>query len=296
MRDVPRTAVVFLGGIGDTLLAGPALRRLSRDAPLTLAGMPERLRLLALGDLAAEVLSTDALAFHTLFAEPAPEARRFFARHDRVVLFLRDADAVARAVRDCGAATVEAHPGVPPDEWRAHASKYYAHCLGLPAQPPLHLAPGPYAGPPPGIVVHPGSGATSKNWPLERFVAVVRHAHDRGFPVTWLLGPAELDRGFREALPAAGRVATPGTLAECAALLAAATAFLGNDSGATHLAAAVGTPVTAVFGPTNPAVWAPRGGHVHVVAQPGWPEVAAVRHAFNACLGRQQLDTPGPVA
>jgi ADP-heptose:LPS heptosyltransferase len=40
--------------------------------------------------------------------------------------------------------------------------------------------------------------------------------------------------------------------------------YIGNDSGITHLAAAVGTPVLALFGPTNPEVWAPRGPHVRV--------------------------------
>ena len=38
--------------------------------------------------------------------------------------------------------------------------------------------------------------------------------------------------------------------------------YIGNDSGITHLAAAVGTPVLALFGPTDPEVWAPRGPHV----------------------------------
>ena len=40
--------------------------------------------------------------------------------------------------------------------------------------------------------------------------------------------------------------------------------FIGNDSGITHLAAAVATPVLAIFGPTDPEVWAPRGAHVRI--------------------------------
>ncbi len=46
--------------------------------------------------------------------------------------------------------------------------------------------------------------------------------------------------------------------------LARASLYIGNDSGITHLAAAVGTPVLAMFGPTDPAVWAPRGPNVRV--------------------------------
>jgi len=67
------------------------------------------------------------------------------------------------------------------------------------------------------------------------------------------------------------RLAADLTLPEVAALCALADAYLGNDSGITHIAAAVRTPdaaataVLALFGPTDPAVWAPRGPHVEVV-------------------------------
>ena len=53
-------------------------------------------------------------------------------------------------------------------------------------------------------------------------------------------------------------------LYELACWLAGAGLYIGNDSGITHLAAAVGTPVLAFFGPTDPEVWAPRGPHVRM--------------------------------
>jgi ADP-heptose:LPS heptosyltransferase len=53
-------------------------------------------------------------------------------------------------------------------------------------------------------------------------------------------------------------------LYELAQWLAGAGLYIGNDSGVTHLAAAVGTPVVALFGPTDPAAWAPRGPNVRV--------------------------------
>ncbi len=77
-------------------------------------------------------------------------------------------------------------------------------------------------------------------------------------PVRWCAGP-------EEALEDAVRFEDLGELAR---FLAGARLFLGNDSGIAHLAAAVGTPVVALFGPTDPAVWAPRGPHVSVVARP----------------------------
>jgi len=54
-------------------------------------------------------------------------------------------------------------------------------------------------------------------------------------------------------------------LVELAAVLERCALFLGNDSGVTHLAAAVGTPVVAMFGSASPPIWEPRGEQVRVV-------------------------------
>ena len=54
------------------------------------------------------------------------------------------------------------------------------------------------------------------------------------------------------------------SLTELAALLKRCMVCVGNDSGVTHMAAAVGTPVVALFGPTDPRVWGPRGNRVHI--------------------------------
>jgi ADP-heptose:LPS heptosyltransferase len=77
----------------------------------------------------------------------------------------------------------------------------------------------------------------------------------------------------------------PSKLPIVAARLAAAAAFVGNDSGTTHLAAMLGAPTVAIFGPTDPAVWAPTGPRVRVLGG-GDPtaavDVAAVRAAVLA--------------
>lgn len=103
-------------------------------------------------------------------------------------------------------------------------------------------------------VIHPFSGSARKNWPLERFRAVAEKL-ERVMEVKWCAG--------EEDPPLAGAVRI-GDLYELACWLAGARLYIGNDSGITHLAAAVGTPVLALFGPTDPEVWAPRGPHVRV--------------------------------
>jgi ADP-heptose:LPS heptosyltransferase len=103
-------------------------------------------------------------------------------------------------------------------------------------------------------VIHPFSGSPRKNWPLEKFRALGGKL-EAAMPVKWCAGEED------PPLPDAMRI---DDLYELACWLAKARLYIGNDSGITHLAAAVGTPVLALFGPTDPDVWAPRGQHVRV--------------------------------
>jgi hypothetical protein len=103
--------------------------------------------------------------------------------------------------------------------------------------------------------IHPFSGSPRKNWPLERYRQLAEALAAR-MPVAWCAGP-------EEALDGAVRFED---LYDLGGWLASASVYIGNDSGITHLAAAVGTPVVALFGPTNPRVWSPRGPRVRVVA------------------------------
>ncbi|MFQ5693406.1 MAG: glycosyltransferase family 9 protein, partial [Nitrospinota bacterium] len=83
--------------------------------------------------------------------------------------------------------------------------------------------------------------------------------------VVWVAGPAE--EGVLEEVRAQSRgrdvkaVESP-PLPDLAALLSEARGYVGCDSGVTHLAAACGAPTVALFGPTDPAVWGPRGERV----------------------------------
>lgn len=102
--------------------------------------------------------------------------------------------------------------------------------------------------------IHPFSGSAKKNWPLEKFRWLARKL-ERTMPVRWCAGADD------PPLEGAVRI---DNLYELACWLARARLYIGNDSGITHLAAAAGTPVLALFGPTDPEVWAPRGKLVRV--------------------------------
>jgi heptosyltransferase III len=118
-------------------------------------------------------------------------------------------------------------------------------------------------------VIHPFSGGSKKNWPLENFRAL---AALLPLTVKWSAGPEEpLDEAVRF-----------NDLYELGCWLSTARVYVGNDSGISHLAAAVGTPVVAIFTCTDPRIWAPQGAHVTVLENPSLEEAChAVRLALE---------------
>jgi ADP-heptose:LPS heptosyltransferase len=117
------------------------------------------------------------------------------------------------------------------------------------------------------LALHPRSGSAVKNWPADRFAELVAR-HSGGRP--WLLIEGPADAAAAETLarvPGAlrARELPPRVLGT---LLSQAGAYVGNDSGVSHLAAAWGAPTLALFGPTDPAVWAPLGPRVRTLRSP----------------------------
>jgi heptosyltransferase-3 len=104
-------------------------------------------------------------------------------------------------------------------------------------------------------VIHPFASAQVKRAPMEVFEAAAEKL-GRSMPVRWLCGP-------EEELPHAVRIAD---LYELACWLRGARIFVGNDSGISHLAAAVDTPVVAFFRASDPKIWAPRGSAVETLS------------------------------
>jgi len=132
---------------------------------------------------------------------------------------------------------------------RGHLVERAALALRVAGIPEEGLAPSLAAGTQrarAGVVLHAGSNVHLKRWPAERFAGIARELADRGFAVSVI--PAEAGR--LEGLPASVAVLGRTGLAELRDLLAGAQLFIGNDTGPMHIAAAVGTPCLALFGPT----------------------------------------------
>lgn len=137
------------------------------------------------------------------------------------------------------------------------------------------------------VLVHPGSRSPYRIWPADRFATVCDRLQDeREAQVFLTAGPAE--KPLVEAIRAQAKVhvvATdaPATVGGLAALLAQFDVFLCHDSGPMHIAAAVGTPVVALFGSQNATIWRPLGDR-HRVLQTPLPCACLGAAAPSACV------------
>jgi len=252
-----RRLAIRPGAIGDCILALPALAHL-RAEQFEVWLPSHSVPLVRLEATVRSIASTGLDLVGIPEREPPPGLLDHLAGFDEIVSWYGSANADFRA----------AVAGLPfrflaarPDERaRMHAADFFlAQAGGAGTAIPrieCRRSPGGFA------VIHPFSGSARKNWPLERYRELARRLATR-LPVAWCAGP-------EEQLEGAVRIES---LYDLACWLAGARLYVGNDSGITHLAATVGTPVVALFGPTDPSVWAPRGPHVRLVAtaQPAEP-------------------------
>jgi heptosyltransferase III len=273
------TAPILLyrpGAIGDTLLLWPslvALRNARPDTPLWLIGHPALAELFLANRLVDRYLSRDSPAADALFVPAGRLANERLGRLSAAVAWTDDPTGVLRAnLTALGADPCILAPSRPPESNRCHLAQHLfdslalfgqsgrvsdwirpiapaalsERCIGLTERGPL-------------VMLHPGSGGRSKNWPAERFVALAGElARQRNVTVVATFGPAD-------AVARASFVAQPSVLLHCLPLLelsglfSKAALYVGNDSGISHLAALSGAPTLVLFGPTEPALWQPLG-------------------------------------
>jgi ADP-heptose:LPS heptosyltransferase len=278
-----RSILILRGGaLGDFLLTLPLLRALRAAHPsarIELVGNADAARLALPGGLIQTVHSQHDARWAALYRPtPLPSAfDAWLSAFDLVILGWPDpAGEVARHFpRRVGQAALRVDPA-PRD---SSAWKYWltAAASVLPAQPdelngftPLVLdaekvrasratlqLPRPY------VAIHPGSGSTAKNAPQALWLDLI--ARLAPIPVLVVLGEADHSAApaFQTAASPRVQIAKNWDLSVLAAALAEAAAYAGHDTGVTHLAAAVGTPTYAHFGPTDPHVWAPFGRVVY---------------------------------
>lgn len=303
----PRLLVIRGGAIGDFICTLPALAALRErwpDAQLEILGYPH-IAELAHGRRYADALrSIEARAMAGFFVPKGildPAWMDYFGSFHVVISYLFDPDEIfADNVRRCG---VKQYIAASPKPRDLPAAAHYCRPLETlaiyVAQPVPRVFPNAAdqqvaeqflarLGPDRIAVLHPGSGSAKKNWPVEKFAALARWLRDE-LALQLVVVQGEADAAVVAQLTAAlaprpVTLATGLKLVELAAVLERCTVFAGNDSGITHLAAAVGTPTVALFGPASIPIWEPRGDRVRVV-QFGPADTARARQAVGELLG-----------
>ena len=257
--------LIFPGALGDLLLVLPTLRRLRRHhrpaRTVLVIGEPQRAlaRTLDVADVVASLDDADAAWLFGGSTVPrwlAPGSTVFSWLGMREPLGER----LRRVAENAYLLSVERGPG------RAHAAVAYARAAGVPADR-RRLAAAAAITPPgsvraaalveglrrPLLAVHRGAGAPAKRWALDGFADVASWWRRSRGDVIELLGPAEVG----EPPLTWARIASGWALPDVAALLGLADAYVGNDSGVSHLAGAVGTPGVVLFCVTPPWRWRP---------------------------------------
>ncbi len=271
------TSLVYhAGALGDFITALPAIATWKRTrvprGRLVLLGRPAHAAL-AVG-LVDEAWDAGAARFASLFAGEATGAAGAVSAAlsgvESALVFASENAGIVRGLESAGVRDIVRQDPFPNS--RVHVVDYHLSLFPDLALTPEDRVPrvavDAAVSAARAVVLHPGSGSPTKNWPIERFVALAATlAGD--VPIAWVVGPAEEESGIAAAIAAA---AIPGAatwrglpLSELARRLAGARLFAGNDSGVAHLAAAVGCPTVVLFGASDPVVWAPRGRSVTVI-------------------------------
>jgi heptosyltransferase III len=284
VAQTERVLVIFPGALGDLVCLGPALRALARrhrdvtpNATLELMAREELVRFAVDRIGITSGYSIDRREVAALFAESSDltEAAGFFRHFTRIYSFFASDDARFRRALEAAAApaAVSFHAFRPAGP--GHVAAGYLDEISERAAPPdreldahIDVLPGDIAeatqalarlslGDARVVLLFPGSGSQQKNWPAENF-ATLASALPPPLRALVVLGPAEgtIEPRFIARGIARLRDQPLGTVAGLARL---AAGFVGNDSGASHLAAAAGAPGVAIFGPTDPDRWRPLG-------------------------------------
>jgi heptosyltransferase-2 len=283
-----RILVIRGGAIGDFILTLPviaALRRQFPQAHLEVLGYPHIAQLAVAGGLVDRVQPIEARGLAGFFARGGklePDLMNYFSEFDLVISYLYDPDEIFKTnVGRCLVKQFIVGPHRPDEADRIHATKVYLKPLERLAifdadnvprlsfnlqnssgRADLLVSPDARQRVPT-VAFHPGSGSEKKNWPETKWAGLIQQVIAT---TCWNLllvgGEAEGERlrWLAAVLPPARCSIAQGLpLAELAQRIQSCAAFVGHDSGITHLAAAVGLPCVVLWADTLEEVWRPQG-------------------------------------
>ena len=317
MLTARRTIVmIHPGGLGDVLLAVPAMVRLRTRFPnhrLVLCAEDQVAKLLFACRIIDEWASVQGRVCADLFAgedSVTGQAQTWLEDCDFAIGWMQDLDGTLNeALKAVGARKVVVRSPFSTAILAAHQCDRFLESIdeALPddegnvlltlAEPLLHLGRAclEAAGFVIGhrlVVIHPGSGSAHKCVAPEILASVVIGVQNFGATPVVLEGPADQEPVARLLqLCVTPPIVLKGLdILTVAGVLAQAQLFVGQDSGVTHMAGLMGVRTVALFGPTDPARWAPRGSHVTVVQ--GAPCLCQSWRDVSRCENKPCLQIP----
>ncbi len=137
------------------------------------------------------------------------------------------------------------------------------------------------------VVIHPGSGSSSKNFSTGFYLQIRSILHSYGLKkINFILGPAEsndLDNSFPGA-----EIIRPRNVLDLSEQLEQAFLFVGNDSGVSHLAGFLGIPTVVFYRSTDPNIWGVRGRRVWYIQS---QQEEKAKQLFNTLLDKSNFNS-----
>lgn len=270
------------GAIGDFILTLPAISALRKqfpDAHLEVLGYPHIAQLALAGELVDRVQPIEARALAGFFArngELSEELRDYFSEFNVIVSYLYDPDEIFKTnLALCALGQILTGPHRPVETEKVHAAQVYLRPLErlaiFDADPVPRLIVHATRNTQHVLALHPGSGSERKNWPETKWAELLATLA-KTTPLQFLLVGGEVEGERLKRLAAklpSDRVelAQSLPLPDLAARLQSCSAFVGHDSGITHLAAALGLPCLVLWADTLEEIWRPQGERVAVIKE-----------------------------
>ena len=309
--------VIRGGAIGDFILTLPAIAALRNQFPeahLEVLGYPHIAQLALAGGLVDRVQPIEARALAGFFArngELSEDLRDYFSEFNIIVSYLYDPDEIFKTnVQLCAHGQFIVGRHRPDEREKIHAAQVYLKPLERLAifdadpVPRINLVgtrstafQTSRAGDEiadavervPTIALHPGSGSERKNWPEAKWAELLpRLIESTQLNLLLVGGEAEaqrLERLSRIVPVERCAVAKHLPLSELAVRLQSCAAFVGHDSGITHLAAALGLPTIVLWPHTLEEIWRPQGERVMIVKETAGLRTLSVQRVLDELKG-----------
>jgi ADP-heptose:LPS heptosyltransferase len=318
MGNVKHILIIHQGAIGDFILSLPAVgsfRQRYPDAAIEVWGYPAILQLVEKRFYADSIASIDRKEIARFYSENTTLDAELVARFrefDLIIIFGGERQkTLVRNLERIQVKEVYSITTFPPAAESTHIIDYQlSQLLPLgyespdkiprlfPGESDLTQASDLFSQRQPGgkaltVAMHIGGGSKKKVWPAGCFAQLSEKLiKEDDAEIIVPLGPADEEVAQEYFNLIDSNAISPLNnlpLTRLAAVLKKCSLYLGNDTGITHLAAAVGTPVVALFGPTDPRVWGPRGDNVSILYKASECSPCS-REEMSGCVHKKCLE------